>query len=134
MNHNQRFADRDMVMRFHWGLGVGHTYSHDVHNNATSTWPASQSDLRRYEDDSSPALLAGADAVLSESTNFSNNLDDSSPLGDPNVEAELSSKERENEVLSDSSEEEDLNDGRFEPEYDSYYDEELRGEFENMYG
>ncbi|KAF9473559.1 hypothetical protein BDN70DRAFT_761574, partial [Pholiota conissans] len=22
-----RFADRDMVMRYHWGLGIGHTYS-----------------------------------------------------------------------------------------------------------
>jgi hypothetical protein len=73
---------------------------------------------------------------LSESTNLPNNLDDSSPLGDPNVEAELSSKERENEVLSDSSEEEDLNNGRLdyqEPECDNY-DEELRAEFENMYG
>ena len=24
----QRFVDRDMLMRYHWGLGVGHTYSH----------------------------------------------------------------------------------------------------------
>lgn len=23
-----RFLDRDMVMRYHWGLGVGHVYSH----------------------------------------------------------------------------------------------------------
>lgn len=23
-----RFADRDMLMRYYWGLGVGHTYSH----------------------------------------------------------------------------------------------------------
>jgi hypothetical protein len=23
-----RFADRDMVMRYHWGLGIGHVYSH----------------------------------------------------------------------------------------------------------
>lgn len=23
-----RFADRDIVMRYHWGLGIGHTYSH----------------------------------------------------------------------------------------------------------
>ena len=23
-----RFADRDMLMRYHWSLGVGHTYSH----------------------------------------------------------------------------------------------------------
>jgi hypothetical protein len=24
-----RFVDRDMLMRFHWGLGVGHLYSHE---------------------------------------------------------------------------------------------------------
>lgn len=24
-----RFVDRDMVMRFYWGLGVGHVYSHE---------------------------------------------------------------------------------------------------------
>ena len=23
-----RFVDRDMLMRYHWGYGVGHTYSH----------------------------------------------------------------------------------------------------------
>ena len=24
-----RFADRDLLMRFHWGLAVGHTYTHN---------------------------------------------------------------------------------------------------------
>ena len=24
----QRFVDRDMLMRYHWGLGISHTYSH----------------------------------------------------------------------------------------------------------
>jgi hypothetical protein len=23
-----RFVDRDMLMRYHWGLGIGHAYSH----------------------------------------------------------------------------------------------------------
>ena len=26
--HICRFADRDMLMRYHWSLGIGHTYSH----------------------------------------------------------------------------------------------------------
>ena len=26
------FVDRDMVMRYHWGLGVGHTYVHGIDN------------------------------------------------------------------------------------------------------
>ncbi|KAF6758419.1 hypothetical protein DFP72DRAFT_1065105 [Ephemerocybe angulata] len=35
-----RFADRDMVMRFHWGLGVGHTYSHPyASRNSASPGP-----------------------------------------------------------------------------------------------
>jgi len=31
-----RFVDRDMIMRYHWGLAVGHTYSHGA-NTTTST-------------------------------------------------------------------------------------------------
>ena len=27
-NFNQRFADRDLLMHYCWGLGVGHIYSH----------------------------------------------------------------------------------------------------------
>lgn len=26
--YKYRFVDRDMVMRYHWGLAVGHTYAH----------------------------------------------------------------------------------------------------------
>jgi hypothetical protein len=26
------FVDRDMVMRYHWGLAVGHTYAHEKEN------------------------------------------------------------------------------------------------------
>jgi hypothetical protein len=29
-----RFVDRDMVMRFHWGLAAGHVYTHSVRNNS----------------------------------------------------------------------------------------------------
>jgi hypothetical protein len=36
-----RFADRDMIMRYHWGLAVGHIYGHQQsrhmhHINSTS--------------------------------------------------------------------------------------------------
>lgn len=26
---DDRFADRDMLVRYHWGLGIGHVYSHE---------------------------------------------------------------------------------------------------------
>ncbi|EAU83872.2 hypothetical protein CC1G_09541 [Coprinopsis cinerea okayama7 len=36
-----RFVDRDMVMRFHWGLGVGHLYSHGDAPEKNEEWPES---------------------------------------------------------------------------------------------
>lgn len=41
-----RFVDRDMLLRYHWGLGVGHTYSHipsstDESRSAETLSPAS---------------------------------------------------------------------------------------------
>lgn len=42
-----RFADRDMMMRYHWGLGVGHTYAKGVPDlqGATEKIAASTSDV-----------------------------------------------------------------------------------------
>ena len=42
-----RFVDRDMLMRFHWGLGIGHVYTHQQHcTNTAVVWynPDSDSD------------------------------------------------------------------------------------------
>jgi hypothetical protein len=33
-----RFVDRDMIMRYHWGLAIGHTYSHGQPASAASTF------------------------------------------------------------------------------------------------
>ena len=39
------FVDRDMVMRFHWGLGVGHAYTHQqLCTNAAVVWNSSESE------------------------------------------------------------------------------------------
>lgn len=36
----RRFVDRDMLMRFHWGLAVGHVYTHRSKcKNASVVWP-----------------------------------------------------------------------------------------------
>jgi len=44
-----RFVDRDMVMRYHWGYGVGHTYAH--HNyRPTRPQPRSDHPLQDSED------------------------------------------------------------------------------------
>ena len=43
MCHNSiilsRFVDRDMLMRYHWGLGIGHAYSHTAFS--TNSQPCS---------------------------------------------------------------------------------------------
>ena len=31
---SSRFVDRDMLMRYHWGLGIGHMYSHNPSTNS----------------------------------------------------------------------------------------------------
>jgi len=44
-----RFVDRDMVMRYHWGMAVGHVYTHATPNNicrqATTTDENTTGDL-----------------------------------------------------------------------------------------
>ena len=42
---NVRFVDRDMLLRYHWGHGIGHVYSHVTRagaasNNSTVSMPA----------------------------------------------------------------------------------------------
>jgi len=37
-NRSGRFADRDMIMRYHWGIGIGHMYAHG-HISAAQTPP-----------------------------------------------------------------------------------------------
>jgi hypothetical protein len=41
-----RFVDRDMVMRYHWGLAVGHTYAHEAENtDSMEIHPADHCDM-----------------------------------------------------------------------------------------
>lgn len=48
----QRFVDRDMLMRHHWGLGVGHTYSH-VRDSATDPVESTEERLHAFTEPSS---------------------------------------------------------------------------------
>lgn len=50
------FADRDMVMRYHYGLGIGHTYSHarpvSMTPSAHQPHPTNTEDDASHVDDS----------------------------------------------------------------------------------
>ncbi|KAF8151198.1 hypothetical protein BJ912DRAFT_869512 [Pholiota molesta] len=45
-----RFADRDMLMRYHWGLGVGHSYSHDCDHRSQQSYMPPEVDEHGEED------------------------------------------------------------------------------------
>ena len=50
------FVDRDMVMRYHWGLGVGHTYAHEVDNEGTQSETNGGDELDQAADSCSGAI------------------------------------------------------------------------------
>lgn len=57
---NCSFPDRDMLLRFHWGLGVGHTYSH------ASMSPQTQKALAEDDLETTAAPDAQASTVRGE--------------------------------------------------------------------
>ncbi|KAG2003606.1 hypothetical protein CC2G_004198 [Coprinopsis cinerea AmutBmut pab1-1] len=64
-----RFVDRDMVMRFHWGLGVGHLYSHgDAPDETQGSDSPSPSPDRTSQVSKQPSPSSGS----SESTGLPN--------------------------------------------------------------
>ncbi|RXW14870.1 hypothetical protein EST38_g10985 [Candolleomyces aberdarensis] len=87
-----RFVDRDMIMRYHWGLGVGHRYSHnhapasnlvDDDTSAVDDHESGDSDLEASEDgDESMGVPAGYDpsdlaqAPLAPDTGLEKELDE----------------------------------------------------------
>jgi len=67
-----RFVDRDMVMRYHWGLGVGHVYSHHSGSGSYSTTNTEQSGI---EDRGSNDVQVGAAGTAPTSKGKSKNVD-----------------------------------------------------------
>ena len=67
MHYDDRFADCDMLMRFHWGLGIGHLYSHEQDNTTrkTSSRPSSATDWYDIDQPESelPAYLVDSDTM-----------------------------------------------------------------------
>lgn len=51
-----RFVDRDMIMRFYWGLGVGHIYSH----KDTITVSPSEDEIMESEDEDETVETTGS--------------------------------------------------------------------------
>jgi hypothetical protein len=68
-----RFVDRDMVMRYHWGLGIGHVYSH---HSGSGSYSATNTEQGGLEDNKGSNNIQGSAAgTASTSEGKSKNVD-----------------------------------------------------------
>jgi hypothetical protein len=88
------FADRDMAMRYYWGLGVGHTYAHGERDPAPDNGGASEHNDPDEEDEGVPGEAEGQEYQASNSTAVWES-------GDPTAAAELDPGSRPPSVASD---------------------------------
>lgn len=109
-----RFVDRDMVMRYHRGLAIGHIYSH----GPVSDTGASTSQPSAAKDGLEPELDAATD--VNPDSHFPHHNNDSD-TEDP----ELSFEGREGELI-------DVGDG-FKDELEVDYDDDLLVTMDEMY-
>jgi len=124
---NARFVDRDMVMRFHWGLGVGHIYAHGLGQVSTPSPP-------------SPGSLGAGISEHSDS-DYNMTTDTDNQTGDqpgPDQHAGSVDAKSDSDSESSHSESEDIDfsdweddDGGYSSEFSD--DDELLG-FDEMYG
>ena len=117
-----RFADRDMIMRYHWGIGIGHTYSHGI---CLSTHPSTESIPSETHDDS-PANLnhSGSLAPADEDTdspalNSELDVQDEDPSSSSDNESELGLGSEDSEEWQDVPEE--LDDEEYLELYNTYH-------------
>ncbi|KAG0694659.1 hypothetical protein DFH29DRAFT_1006136 [Suillus ampliporus] len=59
-----RFIDHDMFMRYHWGLGVGHTYTHTSHKDVDTT--ANVGDVEDLEEGEADCGMSNLDSEMSD--------------------------------------------------------------------
>lgn len=85
LNFNYRFVDRDMIMRYHWGLGIGHIHSHGLIDNVNMEANAHE------QDNPLPPLItdgSGGSKNSVDHTSYENNNNTESPT-DQDKEAAL---------------------------------------------
>lgn len=120
-----RFVDRDMVMRYHWGLGIGHKYSWSVPPESSSEDPLPLLNLQEppsiqpvlqqanFEGESYYQAHPEVTPTHNEAHGTSSRIDDGQPLEDlhfcsgDEIEPETTSlsdglEDLENEDLGDS--------------------------------
>jgi hypothetical protein len=120
-----RFADRDMVMRYHWGLGIGHVYSHSQAPNRDASTMASAESNSRYPSDNSE--------LEPEANNTVENILD--PTVMVTLQEDGNDSDVDNPELGFEDLDDDLGDAEVsEGEADDEIDDELLLAMDEMYG
>lgn len=115
------FVDRDMVMRFYWGLGVGHIYSHQsqAHDDQVSDGFSTE-ELANIGDETEVQI------ENKDNSDDENGGDDDDAEGEDVMEPGLGMEDRENEGWmnedSDQDEDEDGDMGEEDTEFLERYD------------
>lgn len=92
-----RFVDRDMVMRYYWGLGVGHIYSHTSASPSISVNPhVAEEEPHAEEMESVPLTLNAAGSYLLE-------MDSDAEEHDNEEDPELGLGNRQDEIWVDDA-------------------------------
>lgn len=121
---NGRFVDRDMAMRYHWGHGVGHTYSHQSPRMQVSVigniqrdiemgnilLPQSTSGGRRGPSSGGPSSFAGDDDEDNQDNGGGDDEDDDGDDyddDDDDYDYEDDCTESEGDEISDTDSEDD---------------------------
>jgi hypothetical protein len=96
-----RFVDRDMLMRYHWGMGIGHVYS--WHSVATSASPSTNLDPAPPQ----PNTSGEHETSSTEDQSLNTEVSSSEPQfgihsGTVEDEAAFTLDDLENELLSDA--------------------------------
>jgi hypothetical protein len=125
MKQTDRFADRDMTMRYYWGLGVGHTYAHGTRESVPADENLPEDD-DGVEDDTEELLLPVAEASIAQDSITVAELDPGSPAPSDIVsESEDAASDLDLEERSDSEEDsEERSDSEEDSEEDSDSSEE----------
>ncbi|KAF9230895.1 hypothetical protein BU15DRAFT_56758 [Melanogaster broomeanus] len=111
-----RFVDRDMLLRFHWGIGVGHTYSHVPDN------PIDPRELQ--ESQSRPYLNISPDLTLNTvATSSADDGDGISKLALTDHELEVAGwDENESDQIEGSASDESMDSDHEAALYEMYHD------------
>ncbi|KAF8063262.1 hypothetical protein FPV67DRAFT_1563422 [Lyophyllum atratum] len=141
-----RFVDRDMVMRYHWGLGVGHVYSRQATQapptQPNTSGPSSQPGKGRETDLDVYIDIDAEDAVPTLPLCPGTGTADSAPAGDHSADSEDNEIEDSKPQGNSSSDDEDSNiigasdfEGDGDSDSDHSSDGDSQGEYlDEMYG